>query len=230
MVMNLPIRRVVFCEQEKFDGRSRRMLEPQEIQQIAGRAGRFGRYAEGLFAASGQGSEIRRRYLAQVPDISEVPVGIPEDICLVRDATLSDAIIQWMAIEQPAPFKRIDVERDLELIMYAQGLVDEGRRMNTSVKTRILALAHIPFDVDNARLAQAWQQMAATELRDEPFEVEPPPEPVPGTGLATLEADYRLCDLLYTYARTFGYHDREQPLMALRSSISRAIMDLLADA
>ena len=228
MGMNLPIRRVVFCEQEKFDGRSRRLLEPQEIQQIAGRAGRFGRYAEGLFASCARGGEVRRRYMAQVADISEVPVGIPEDICLVRDATLTDAIVQWMAIEQPAPFRRIDVERDLELITYAEGLVGDRDRLDTAVKTRILALARIPFDEDNPRLKEVWRQMAASELLGVPFEVEPPAGPVEGADLATLEADYRLCDLLYTYARSFGYHEREQPLMELRGAISRSIMALLA--
>ncbi|MBR0087684.1 MAG: hypothetical protein IJL98_08115, partial [Lachnospiraceae bacterium] len=42
MGMNLPIRRVVFLESEKFDGIERRPLKPEEIRQIAGRAGRFG--------------------------------------------------------------------------------------------------------------------------------------------------------------------------------------------
>jgi hypothetical protein len=42
MGLNLPADRVVFYELEKFDGRERRMLEPGEFHQIAGRAGRFG--------------------------------------------------------------------------------------------------------------------------------------------------------------------------------------------
>ena len=44
MGLNLPIRRIVFIETEKFDGISRRPLKPEEIKQIAGRAGRFGLY------------------------------------------------------------------------------------------------------------------------------------------------------------------------------------------
>ncbi|CAM9327645.1 unnamed protein product, partial [Phaeothamnion confervicola] len=42
MGLNLSISRVIFSGLEKFDGRCRRLLEPHEVKQIAGRAGRFG--------------------------------------------------------------------------------------------------------------------------------------------------------------------------------------------
>lgn len=42
MGLNLPIRRILFMDTEKFDGVERRALKPEEIQQIAGRAGRYG--------------------------------------------------------------------------------------------------------------------------------------------------------------------------------------------
>lgn len=38
MGLNLPIRRIIFLETEKFDGVERRELTPAEIRQIAGRA------------------------------------------------------------------------------------------------------------------------------------------------------------------------------------------------
>ena len=44
MGLNLPIRRIVFLENSKFDGTSRRRLTSQEVKQIAGRAGRKGLY------------------------------------------------------------------------------------------------------------------------------------------------------------------------------------------
>ena len=48
MGLNLPIRRVVFTRDTKFDGRTSRPLKPSEVKQIAGRAGRFGVYDEGF--------------------------------------------------------------------------------------------------------------------------------------------------------------------------------------
>lgn len=49
--LNLPIRRIVFAEVEKFDGVSSRLLTPPEIRQIAGRAGRFGLHEQGFVTA-----------------------------------------------------------------------------------------------------------------------------------------------------------------------------------
>lgn len=50
MGLNLPIRRIVFLETEKFDGTRRRRLTSQEVKQIAGRAGRKGIYDVGKVA------------------------------------------------------------------------------------------------------------------------------------------------------------------------------------
>lgn len=52
MGLNLPIRRVLFSEAEKFDGVERRALKPAEIRQIAGRAGRFGLSSEAGLAGA----------------------------------------------------------------------------------------------------------------------------------------------------------------------------------
>lgn len=49
MGLNLPIRRVIFADTEKFDGDQHRALRPSEWKQIAGRAGRFGLYDQGLY-------------------------------------------------------------------------------------------------------------------------------------------------------------------------------------
>ncbi|MEW8988056.1 MAG: DEAD/DEAH box helicase, partial [Bacillus sp. (in: firmicutes)] len=50
MGLNLPIRRIVFLDNEKFDGTRRRRLTSQEVKQIAGRAGRKGIYEVGKVA------------------------------------------------------------------------------------------------------------------------------------------------------------------------------------
>ena len=54
-----------------------------------------------------------------------------------------------------------------------------------------------------------------------------PPE---GAGLAHLEAAYRMCDLLYTYARTFDHPQNRDLLTERRTQISRTIMGILAHA
>lgn len=230
MGMNLPIRRVVFVEQEKFDGYATRLLRPEEVQQIAGRAGRFGRYEIGYYTSTRMRRDMRRRCLCEVAPIASVPVGIPANIALVRDATLSDCIRQWMTIEQPKPFKRIDIDRDISLIREVESMLDEERQTNVGDKLLVLSLATMAFDERDRELHRTWRRMARSELEGTQLEFEVPDAPANNASLVELEAQYRYCDLLYTYARTFGHKGRLEPLSNLRNQISRAIMRMLAGA
>lgn len=228
MGMNLPIRRVVFVEQEKFDGRTARPLRPEEIQQIAGRAGRFGRYDEGWYTSTRQLDSIKKRYDKPVPSIDSIPVGIPADIALVRDATLSDCLRQWMALEQPEPFHRVGIARDLALITKVESRLDEERRTNIDDKLLALSLATMAFDERDRELYRTWLRMVDAELTGEEFLFEIPAEPSPNTKLIELEVQYRYCDLLYTYARTFEHPDQLELLTQRRNQISHVMMRVLA--
>lgn len=229
MGMNLPIRRIVFVEQKKFDGHELRALLPEEIQQIAGRAGRYGRYDMGLYQSTRRRNEIFWSYGQVVPDITEIPVGIPYDIALVSDASLSESVRQWMALEQPEPFVRIDVTRELELLAEVEGRLDEQVRTQTDVKLKVLALVTMPFDEDDRRLRRAWREMMKAELAGGEAVLPIPREPGEGADLRRLEEDYRYCDLLYSYARTFTHPAHVEELSVRRSQISSAIMRMLAE-
>ena len=228
MGMNLPIRRVVFVEQAKFDGRDVRVLMPEEVQQIAGRAGRFGRYDVGYYTSTRQRKEMVRRYERPVPVLESIPVGIPEDIALVRDATLTDCIRQWMALEQPEPFRRIGVDRDLALIGEVETRLSPSRRVSTEDKLLVLRLATMAFDERNRALLRTWRRMVKAELAGEELELDVPPEPAEGVKLIELEQQYRYCDLLYTYARTFNHPANLEQLFQRRAQIARAMIGILA--
>lgn len=228
MGMNLPIRRVVFVEQDKFDGHARRTLKDEEVQQIAGRAGRFGRCEEGLVQSTRLRKDLARRFHATVADIRSLAVGIPDDICLVRDASLSDSIRQWMTLEYPEPFYRIDVSRDLALINYVESVLPDDQLTDIDAKQRTMALASMAFDEHDRGLYGVWKQMVAAEVTGTKAELPLPPAPCESSTLASLEADYRMCDLLYNYARTFGRDENKGTLVARREEISHAIMTLLA--
>lgn len=230
MGMNLPIRRIVFVEQEKFDGVATRPLRPEEVQQIAGRAGRFGRYDVGYYQSTRLRKDMVRRYEREVPSIEEVPVGLPANIALVRDATLTDCIRQWMALEQPEPFRRIGVERDLALIGAVERRLSRERRTNTDDKLLALSLATMAFDERDKDLYRAWTRMVEAELEGSEADLPVPEPPDPEMSLLELERRYRYCDLLYGYARTFGYQGRAETLTGRRSQISREIMTRLASA
>ena len=74
MGLNLPVRRIIFLQAEKFDGVSRRKLTTAEVRQIAGRAGRFGLYDKGYVTAMGEEelSYIRDHYAAPEESLAEV--------------------------------------------------------------------------------------------------------------------------------------------------------------
>ena len=230
MGMNLPIRRIVFVEQEKYDGHALRMLRPEEVQQIAGRAGRFGRYERGYFTSTKLRRMVAELYQQDVPRITEIPVGIPPDIALVQDATLTEAILQWRQMEQPAPFVRIDVTRDLALIGEVEQRMEPERRSDPTAKRLALALATMAFDERDETLHKAWLQMVEAELAGGEAELPVPEPPSPTMRLVDLEASYRYCDLLYTYARTFEHPAHKELLGVRRAQISHAIMDQLAQA
>lgn len=69
MGLNLPIRRVVFLETEKFDGISKRPLSPSEYQQIAGRAGRYGQFEEGLYISQYHMRNVMEAVSQTIPPI-----------------------------------------------------------------------------------------------------------------------------------------------------------------
>ncbi|MBR3316403.1 MAG: hypothetical protein IKG21_01095 [Atopobiaceae bacterium] len=184
MGMNLPIRRIVFVEQDKYDGREHRMLRAEEIQQIAGRAGRYGRYNKGLFTSTRRCGEIAGLFRQSIDEITTIPVGIPENIALVRDATLSDSIRMWMGIEQPEPFVRIDVWRDLKLVSEIEAKLSPDEAVSIETKETVFALATMPFDERDRRLLAVWRRMVDAQLAHETVEFALPEVDAPGTERA----------------------------------------------
>ena len=135
-----------------------------------------------------------------------------------------------MALEQPKPFECIGVDRDLSLIREVESMLDKERQTIVSDKLLVLSLATMAFDERDRELHRTWRRMARAELDGKELEFEVPDTPAANASLIELEAQYRYCDLLYTYARTFGHKDRLEPLSNLRNQISRAIMRMLAGA
>ena len=190
--------------------------------------GRYGRYDEGLFTSTRQRADIAWRYMERVEPIESLPVGIPSNIALVRDATLSQSVRQWMAIEQPEPFSRIGVARDLKLIAIAEAHVSSERLVDIDTKLTVLALATMPFDERERRLMDAWRTMVDAQLTGGACELPLPQTELDASSLAQLEADYRYCDLLYTYERLFaGTAERISQLVTCRNGIAHAIMTML---
>ena len=107
MGLNLPVRRIVFVQTQKFDGTTRRGLTVPEIKQIAGRAGRFGLFDTGYVNAMGQESldYIREQLTPEEEPIEKVSLGFPQ-ILLDLDEPLDVIIKVWKSVEPTLRLKR----------------------------------------------------------------------------------------------------------------------------
>lgn len=113
MGLNLPIRRVLFAELEKFDGQERRSLYQNEWEQIAGRAGRHGLYEEGFYGMLGT-SKAQRFELGLSPS---APIRFRPPPSIIR---LLAQKLGWTHIGQLAQFFRKTPRNILSSQMWAE--------------------------------------------------------------------------------------------------------------
>ena len=86
MGLNIPIKRVIFMRNVKYDGIRERPINAKEIKQIAGRAGREGMYSEGFWNSPSGWSfpskkdSIKKELDSHVPNIKKVVIGFPRTL------------------------------------------------------------------------------------------------------------------------------------------------------
>ena len=218
MGLNLPIRRIIFMETEKFDGVERRDLKPEEIRQIAGRAGRFGMYNKGYVGATQNLTAIRAGLDAVVPPLSFAVVGF-SDLVLQADFDLLEVLTEWNKMPTVEPYRKLDISRYISLI-------SKMREMGFLLtKEQELRAANIPFDEREDALRELffqflhrWQQGAA---------IEQPGLPEGEPTLPELEQYYRKLDLYFSFAKAFDCPVDEDRLYDSRERVAEEINEIL---
>ncbi len=155
MGLNLPVRRIVFIQTEKFDGVERRGLKIPEILQIAGRAGRYGIYDTGYVNAMGAQAlaYVRERFEAVEEPVKKVSLGFPQ-VLLELDEPL-DVILQvWHSEKAEAPFEKVSIDELLCLYGYAKRF--EERIMGFEDKTILYRMISCPIDVKDRKVVKQW--------------------------------------------------------------------------
>ena len=218
MGLNLPIRRIIFMETEKFDGVQRRELKPEEIKQIAGRAGRQGMYSRGFVGATQNLAAIRAGLEAVIPPLEYAVAGF-SDLVLQVDFDLLEVLTQWNRMPTVEPYRKLDVTRYITIItkLREMGFV--------LTREQELRAANIPFDeMEEAlrdlffKLLRRWQQGEAVDQPGLPEE-----EPT----LPELELFYKKLDLYYSFARAFDCPVDEDRLYELRERVADEINEIL---
>lgn len=219
MGLNLPIRRVIFTQDEKYDGEVVRPLRPGEVRQIAGRAGRFGLYNEG-FAAMGPDCDHDLGSMLETvpPSIDQAALGF-SDLVLKVDRPLIDVLKVWNQMPVKAPYKRMDISRHISIISYIQNTL----KLVFS-KEDLLKASNIPFDERDAAVQAQFAIYCKTYAAGKTTLPRPERE---GNRLGNLELYYKLLDLYYSFAKTFGFQWDQEWLMEEKEVVAEEINYLL---
>ena len=210
MGLNLPIRRILFMETQKYDGTERRDLKPEEIQQIAGRAGRFGMYDRGYVGATENLGAIRAGMEAVIPPIQHAVLGF-SDLVLQADFDLLEVLTEWNRMPTIEPYRKLDITRYITLISKMR---ERGFLLSKELELRA---ANIPFDETEEELEELFFYVLRRWSQGEPVEQPGLAEEAYPT-LPKLELYYRKLDLYFSFCKAFDcpvdldllYERREQ--------------------
>ena len=252
MGLNLPIRRVVFLQTEKFDGTERRELTPPEVKQIAGRAGRYGIHETGYYNTIRSKSFLIGAMEEEPVPVAAAFVSFPETLIGLGDK-LSATMVQWIAIPSAPGYEKADITEELKLCLIAEERT-EDRRL-------IYRFATMPFDSEDEYLMLLWMEMLECQVQGRKLDYSEarlaglgaetgaegyfktrysgysPPGgsgggPVRGKEdedadmLAVLERQFAVCDLLYYYRTRFEPEEFSWVLPA-KNRISERIIAIL---
>ena len=218
MGLNLPIRRIIFMETEKFDGVERRELKPEEIKQIAGRAGRYGMYSRGFVGATQNLPAIRAGLEAVIPPLQYAVAGF-SDLVLQVDFDLLEVLTQWNQMPTVEPYRKLDISRYITIIskMREMGFV--------LTRDQELRAANIPFDEREEALRTLFFQLLQRWQQGESLEQPGLPEEEP--TLPELELYYKKLDLYFSFSKTFGCPVDEDKLYDTRERVADEINEIL---
>ena len=221
MGLNLPIKRVVFLETYKFDGRRRRFLHGTEIKQIAGRAGRMGMYDVGYFNSAEFKPDICRKLAKKSHDVTRARLRIPESILGV-DLPLSEILLRWGTIPDDGIFTKNTVEREVSL--------SRDLERSSTDKLLIYKFVTIPFAETRKELYEFWRGLFEDEISESRKPVFFYTRAIErrGSELEDHELAYRKCDILYFYYDRFGVKEDLEAIMELKHAISADIMNILS--
>ena len=219
MGVNLPIRRLIFTELEKFDGESRRPLTSQEIKQIAGRAGRIGIYEVGYVACLDERIPVVEEKLAAEDEpIEQAVVGPSEAILQIGLLPLREKLALWSTETESLPYYR---KKDVNTELFLLDML-EPYHLPEQIQWRLM---RIPFSLGNsALLAQFSEYAHACFLANAQRLEKPVPE---GQSCEQLETYYQQVNLYYSFSKALNMPIDEQWVLDTRNRVSARIRSAL---
>jgi ATP-dependent RNA helicase SUPV3L1/SUV3 len=220
MGLNLPIRRIIFMDTQKFDGVERRDLKSSEIQQIAGRAGRYGIYDKGYVGAVENPEFIRAGLEDTVPPLQQAVAGFSE-LVLQVEHDLLEVLTEWNKMPTTAPYVKLDVSRYITLIgkIRAEGF--------TLSREQELRCGNIPFDETEEELLQLFYAFLRAVKEGQALRCPELPESHAAWTLPVLEQYCRKLDLYFSFSKAFGCPIDRDDLYQRREDTAESINQIL---
>ncbi len=189
MGINLPVRRIIFLDITKFNGKEVTELSVSAVKQIAGRAGR--NQETGYVNTTKDIQFIQDTLNKTTPVLEKASLGFSDEIISI-DAELSDILKVWKTISTGPKFSKMQIQRYLDL--------DQKIFLNVTKKEK-LKMINIPFDEKNEIILDLW--LTYCRAFEEGKDLIIPKQT--GTGLDNLELYYKQLDLYYSFSKNFDY-------------------------
>ena len=226
MGLNLPVRRIVFLQTEKFDGKEKRKLTVSEVRQIAGRAGRFSIYDTGYVSACGeeQWRYVKDIYCTEEPPIEKVSLGFPT-VLLDMDEPLDTILTVWKEVEPADPFEKISIE-DM-LFLYERAYKERKDIDGFEDKHILYRMLTCSIDIKNRDIVSLWLEYCKTYTADVMLFF-PTLAICNDRGLMRYETYYKMLDLYHQFSNRLGKEIDVQRLEKAREKTELNIMQTLA--
>lgn len=225
MGLNLPVRRIVFVQIEKYDGHQKRKLEVPEIKQISGRAGRYGIYDVGYVNAAGEEelAYVRERYAKREEPINRVSLGFPH-VLLDMEDPLDTILKVWKSVEPSPPFEKVSI--DEMLFLYERAYKERKDIDGFDDKRTLYRMLTCSIDIKNRDIVDLWLYYCETYTADVSLHF-PALSMCTDKGLMKYETFYKMLDLYHQFSTRLGKEMDAERLAKEREKTEDTIMRYL---
>lgn len=219
MGVNLPIKRIVFLDIQKFDGEEIRPLTSQEVKQVAGRAGRKGIYEVGYVATVRDNQKFIKDKLEEKDRIiTEAVLGPSEAILNIKSLPLNEKLALWATREDT-----LDYYRKMDINEYLIILENIKRyKLKEEIQWSLLK---IPFDISKDELMNTFLDYVE-ELFVIKNKIITRPQCFKG-NLDELECYYQRINMYYSFCKIFNLEFDFKWIYEERIKVSNDINEIL---
>ena len=207
MGINLPIERIIFLQDTKYDGKTRRSLNVQEVKQIAGRAGRKGIYDTGYVNSLYNERHINKLLNTPYEKIKKACIQVPETL-LTLDIPLSVILEKWIQVKEDGIFFKRDCKDAYKKAVYLETYC---RNMT---KEEMWSLICIPVDSEDS-IYSVWKNLCSVYYENRDIRDILSYDLTPGNRLDILEHNYKVLDLYYAFAKRTGRNKADNEFMEM---------------